>query len=124
MEKICLDTEVAIDFLRGEKATVEKLRYYADREEICITTPALIQLLSAIRKQEVANSLINSVTILDLDKKSAGIAARLIKESKEQGYNHKNMDSFLNAAICISNNAFLFTKERKRYEGIKGLKLV
>src|SRR3989338_7665953 len=124
MEKICLDTEVAIDFLRGENAIVEKLRYYADREEICITASTLIHLLSAIRKEGIANSLTNSVTVLDLDKKSAGIAARLIKESKEQGYTHKNMDSFLNAAICIANSAFLFTKERKKYEGIKGLKLV
>ena len=124
IEKICLDTEIAIDFLKGEAAAVEKLRYYADREEICINTLTLVQLLSAIKKQEIANTLINSVTILDLDKKSANLAARLIQDSKENGHNHKHMDSIITAAICISNNAFLFTKDRKKFEGMKGLKLV
>lgn len=124
MEKICLDIDIAVDFLKGETSAVEKLKYYADREEVCINTITLVQLLSAIRKPEVANTLVNSITILGLDKKAATLAARLIQETKEQGYSHKNIDSFLTAAICITNNAFLFTKDRKKFEGIKGLKLV
>ena len=124
MEKICLDNEIVIDFLRGEKNSVEKLKYYADREEICINTLTLLQLMSAIKKPDVANAFINSVTILEFDKKSAAIAARLVYDLREQGYNHKNIDSILTAAICMSNEAFLFTKDRKKYEGIKGLKLV
>ncbi len=123
MEKICLDTEIAIDFLKGEPATVEKLKYYTMREEICINALTFIQLVTAIRKQEVANAFVNSVTVLDFDKKAAQTASRVIKDSREAGHLHK-IDSIITAAICITNDAFLFTKERKRFEGIKGLKLV
>lgn len=124
MEKICLDTDIAFDFLRGEQNTVEKLKYYAAREEICISALTLIHLLTVIRKQEVAQSFSNSVTILDLTAKSARLASRLMQELKEKGYSSKNIDSVLTAAICMSNNAFLITKDRAKFEGIKGLKLV
>ncbi len=124
MEKICLDTDIALDFLRGEQNCVEKLKYYAAREEICISTLTLIYLLSTIRKQDVAHSFANSVTILDLTANSARLASRLIHELKEKGYSPKNIDNVLTAAICMSNNAFLITKDRTKFEGIKGLKLV
>jgi predicted nucleic acid-binding protein len=123
MEKICLDTDVVLDFLCGEKSVVEKLKYYTERDQICITSFTLLQLHSAIRKPEVINAFISNVTVLPFDKNCGLIASRLINELKEKGV-RLNIESILTAAICIENNALLFTKNRMLFEGIKQLKFV
>ena len=123
MEKICLDTEVTIDFLRGEKATVEKLRNYVDREEICINSLTLFYLYKTIKKHDVVNTFAHNITILPFENDSATKAAEISQELKEKGIEKPN-DIILTASICIVNSAFLFTKDRKRFDGIKGLKIV
>lgn len=123
MEKICLDFETALDFLMGDPATIEKLKYYADREEICITSLTMMQLLETIKKEEAITNFSNSVSILPFDKKAAGIATKLNREIKQNGL-PKPMDSVLTASICIANDAFIFTKSSWKFEGIRGLRKV
>jgi predicted nucleic acid-binding protein len=124
MEKICLDFETALDFLMGDPSTIEKLRYYADREEICITSLTLMQLLETIKKEEVIVNFSNSVSILPFDKRAAGIATKLNREIRMKGELPKPMDSVLTASICIANDAFIFTRNAWKFEGIRGLRKV
>lgn len=124
MEKICLDFETALDFLMGDPSTIEKLRYYADREEICITSLTLMQLLETIKKEEVIINFSNSVSILPFDKRAAGIATKLNREIRMKGELPKPMDSVLTASICIANDAFIFTRNAWKFEGIRGLRKV
>lgn len=123
MEKICIETEVVLDFLCGEKTAVEKLRYYTERDQICITPFTLVQLTAAIKKPEVLNALIYNVTILPFDKNCGLIASRIVNELKEKG-TRANVESIFIAAICIENNALLFTKNRALFDGVKQLKFV
>ncbi|MFH1685820.1 MAG: hypothetical protein ABH983_05965 [Candidatus Micrarchaeota archaeon] len=124
MEKICLDYETALDFLRGDPGTIEKLKYYADREEICITSMSMMQLLETIKKVEVITNFSNSVTILPFDKKAAVIATKINKEIKAKGELPKPVGSILTASICIANDAFIFTRSPWKFEGIRGLRKV
>jgi predicted nucleic acid-binding protein len=124
MEKICLDFETALDFLMGDPSTIEKLKYYADREEICITSLTLMQLLETIKKEEVIINFSNSVSILPFDKRAAGIATKLNREIRMKGELPKPMDSVLTASICIANDAFIFTRNAWKFEGIRGLRKV
>ncbi len=124
MEKICLDFETAVDFLRGDPGTIEKLKYYADREEICITSMTMMQLLEVIKKQDVISNFANSVTILPFDKKAATIATKLNYEIKRKGEIPKPIDSILTASICIANDAFIFSRNPWKFEGIRGLRKV
>lgn len=124
MEKICLDFETALDFLMGDPGTIEKLRYYADREEICITSLTLMQLLETIKKEEVISNFSNSISILPFDKRAAGIATKLNREIRMNGELPKPMDSIMTASICIANNAFIFTRNSWKFEGIRGLRKV
>ena len=114
MEKICLDYETALDFLRGDPATIEKLKYYAE----------MMQLLETIKKQDVVNDFANSVTILPFDKKAAAVATKLNKEMTQKGEIPKPVDSVLMASICIANDAFIFTRSPWKFEGIRGLRKV
>ena len=122
MEKICLDLEAAVDFLRGEAATIEKIRYYADREEICISGFTFMHLLQIVSKTEAVTAFANSVTVLPFCKRSAQIAASIFKELGDDGL--KRSDSVLTAAICMANDAFLFSKTSAKFDGIKGLRKV
>ncbi len=123
MEKICLETEVILDFLCGEKTVVEKLRYYTEKDQICITPLTLVQLNAAIKKLEVLNAFISNVTILQFDKNCGLIASQIINELKEKG-TKANIESIITAAVCIENRALLFTKNRTAFEGIRSLKFV
>ena len=130
MEKICLDFETALDFLRGDPATIEKLKYYADREEICITSLTLMHLLETVNKPDVVAAFAGNVTILPFDKKAAQIASKILNEMKERGELPKMTDSILTAAVCMANDAYLFTQSSQssrpnpKFEGIKGLRKV
>ncbi|VVC04390.1 Uncharacterised protein [Candidatus Bilamarchaeum dharawalense] len=124
MEKICLDFEAALDFLRGEPAIIDKMRYYADHEEICITSLTMMHLLEVINKSEVVSSFSANVTVLPFDKKAAQIASKILNDMKERSDGFRITDSILTAAICMANDAHLFTKSTGKFEGIKGLKKV
>jgi len=123
MEKICLGYDAVLDFLRGEPSTVEKLNYYANQEEICISGITLYNLLHTINKREVVISFANSVTILPFDRKAAVIANKLRKEMSDKKADPP-AEPVMTAAVCIANDAFLFTRKPANYEGIRGLKRV
>lgn len=123
MEKICLGYDAVIDFLRGEASTVEKLQYYANQEDICLSGVTLYNLLQTVNKKDVVLSFANSVTILPFDRKAAVIANRIRKELSEKGVEH-SAESVMTAATCLANDAFLFTRKPANYEGIRGLKRV
>ncbi|NYZ73903.1 type II toxin-antitoxin system VapC family toxin [Candidatus Micrarchaeota archaeon] len=128
MEKICLDFEIALDFLRGDAATIEKLKNYAYREEICITSITLMHLLESVNKSDVVNAFAASVTVLPFDKKAAQFANRIALDLREKG-GGRMTDSILTAAICMANDAFLYYKSSDhttvtKYDGIKGLRKV
>lgn len=120
--KICLSPEVVFSFLTGDEATVQKIKLYSN-EDLCITALTLFEIRSVVDKQDVVSEFLNFITILDLDVKGAEAAARIIREDLHNS-NNRSTKSAINAAICISNNALLFAKDRASYEGIRGLKLV
>lgn len=124
MEKICLDFETALDFLRGDAATIEKLRYYSDREEICITSFTMLHLQDTINKTDVVKAFANSVTVLPFDKKAAKIATRINQDLLEHRELPKMIEDTVTAAICIANDAFLYSRSLSKYDGIKGLRKV
>jgi len=124
MERICLDFETALDFLRGEPSIIEKLKYYADREEICITSITMMQLMETVSKPEVVNAFANGVTVLPLDRKAAQIAAHITKDFQGSSDRAPRMESILTAAICIASGAFLYSRSHSKFDGIKGLRKV
>lgn len=123
MERICLDYYAALDFLRGEPSTVEKLNYYVKTDEICISAITLTHLLFTIKKQDVVISFANSITILPIDRKVAVVSSKIKNELGELGI-AASQEVLLNAATCIVNDAFLFTKKPSEYEKIRGLRRV
>jgi len=124
MEKICLDFEAALDFLRGDPGTIEKLMYYADREDICITSITLMHLYETVSRQDAVGAFAANVTVLPFDKKAAQMTTKLMNELREHGESVQITDSLLTAGVCIANDALIYMKTPARYAKIKGLKKV
>lgn len=124
MEKICLDFETALHFLRGDPATLEKMKYYADSEEICVTSFTLFHLTEAIKKPDAVNAFANNVTVLPFDRRAAHIAAVINRDKAEDGTWQGMTETVMTAAICMANDALLFSKSPSKFDGIKGLKKV
>ncbi len=124
MDKVCLDYDAALDFLRGEASILEKLKYYVAREEICVTSITMFNLIQTIRKPEVTVAFSKRVTVLPLDLHSVEMAANIAKELDDHGYIPKHLEDIITAGICMANDAFLFSRTSSKYDGIKGLRKV
>ncbi len=120
--KICLSPEVVFDFLTGDDATIQKIKLYSN-EDLCITSLTLFEIRSVVEKQEAVSEFLSFISILDFDAQAAETAARIIREDLHHGMSRSTKNT-INAAICIANSAFLFTKERMGFDGVRGLKLV
>lgn len=123
MAKICLDSDIIIDFLEGRKATIEKLKYYIEKEEIVTTSIAMFEVLSSVRSIAPVLRFTEQLDILAFDRQSAELASKLYRDGIKEGIRIPTR-AIINAATCIRHDAFLFTKNRNEYEGIKGLKVV
>jgi len=122
MEKICIDLDMAIGFLKGETTAVEKIKYYSG-EELCVSVFTAYELLSTITKRDVVQQFLSNLTILPFDANSATIASNVRKWSDEKGIEISTSKAF-NAAICISNKAYLVSKDHTQYDKIRGLTIV
>ncbi|MGB9719541.1 MAG: type II toxin-antitoxin system VapC family toxin [Candidatus Anstonellales archaeon] len=123
MVKICLDSDIIIDFLEGRRATIEKLRYYIEKEEIVTTSVVMFEVLSSVKSIAPVLRFMKNLEILGFDSQSAELASKFYHEGMKEGV-RTSTRAIINAAICIRNDAFLLTKNRNEYEGIKGLKVV
>lgn len=123
MEKICLDSDAVVDFLKGKTKTVEEVRIYTTKGELCIASTTLFELLMMSKKKIEIKKLCDDLMVLDIDRESVELASRILSEQmlKEKPMMYK--DALL-AGVCIKNNTYLYTKNRRRFEGIKELKLI
>lgn len=124
MEKIVLDFDAALGFLRGDAATIEKLMYYADREEICITSMTLMHLYESVSRQDAVGAFAANVTVLPFDKKAAQAVTKIANGLRDRGETVQITDSLITAAICMSNDGLLYARSPNKFASIKGLKKV
>ncbi len=123
--KVCLDTDVVLDFFKGELKTVQKIRQYSKADLLCLTSLTYFELLTSIRGHSRWDVLkvVDKLEMLDLDRKSSVRASKIYEQVRDAGLN-TSMRDILTASICLANNANLFTGKRAPYEGIRGLKFV
>ena len=128
MIKYCLDTDIIIDFIRGDKIIVNKIKNILDSSINFITTITLCELflgayLSKNPEEEIKkiDILLENTVLATLDKKSSKTFGIKNKELVDTGKVTKVLDLMI-ASICISNNLTLVTRNKKHFENILGLK--
>jgi len=121
--RICLDTDVMMEFLRGKEATVQKIRHYITTEELCITSVTFFELLASVNKKGRVIRIIDNLSLLPFDKK-ASLRADKVNEKLRESKVDAGVRDVMNASICLANDALLLTHNRPAYEGMEGLKFV
>ena len=128
-QKYILDSDILIYFLKGQKDIVEKI-ISLPNESLYTTIINYTELLYGIynsdkitQNKEKILSFLDNFKILQFDKNSSEIFAKLKAKLKKQGNIIADMDLLI-ASIAISNKAILFTNNLKHFKRIKELDIL
>lgn len=126
--EICLDTDVLIDFLRGKRKIVEAIKTLEEEHELLTTSINIFELYYGAyrtgkdKNVRAVDELTGRLEILKLTERSAKISGKILAELESEG---KVMDfrDILIAGIVMENDVTLFTRNKKHFQRVKGLKL-
>ena len=119
-EKICLDTDVCIEIVKGNK----NLNHFFETDNLpYVSTITVFELLLRKTNLDKIDFLLSKVNILNFDEVSAKKASYIYKELEKFGELIEFRDIFI-ASISIINNCTLATLNKKHFSRIKGLKLL
>jgi len=125
----CLDTDIIIDFLRGERSVIEKIKkiYNLGISTTFLNICELYKGVYLSRMPENEKAIIDEFTrnidILNLDKASCDLYGKNSALLKKGGKPVQDFDLLI-ACICISNNHILITRNIKHFSGIPGLEIL
>ncbi|MBS3053076.1 MAG: type II toxin-antitoxin system VapC family toxin [Candidatus Aenigmarchaeota archaeon] len=126
--KILIDTDILIDFLRGDKNTVELIKGISAKRLITTDINAFELYHGAYKSKnkrenlpEVEN-LLDSMELISTNRESMKKAAGLISDLDRKGSTIDIADLFI-ASLCITNSAMLLTHNKKHFERM-GIKLI
>lgn len=114
---VCLDTSVAISFLKGDKKVVQKIAELEDSgAEVRISSITAHELLFDsyfYKPTELAltKEFVNSVDVLEFDRECANISALLRSEAMRAGKSLGIFDSMI-AGIVLAKRETLLTSDR------------
>ncbi len=122
----CLDSNIIIESFRGNPEVKSRLNNIKDYE-ICITPLILCELYRGAflskntdKNLIIIKELLKKLTILDFDTYSCELYGRIYLQLKSIGKQTQDAD-LMTAAICISNNKTLITRNKKHYQNIPSL---
>ena len=122
MEKILIDTDVVIDFLRGHQPRIKSFFSDIERKRIYgyLSVISLTELYEGIddeEKEQVLIKLISYFQLIPVDKNISLLAGKLKR------LQYLSLADSLIAATCIDQNLSLFTFNKKHYQAIPNFKL-
>ena len=122
---IIADTDVLIDFLRGEEPHASRIAFEIEHGELRTTTINRFELLAGVgtqREETFVRELLNAVPALPLDSEAADRAAEVRRALERQGTPIGMADSLI-AGIVLRCQGILITRNLKHFKRVEGLKL-
>ena len=121
---IIADTDVLIDFLRG-RGVAARIAVELESRSFGTTAVTAFEIRSGARtarQRSAVDALLEAMTILPFGPEEAQVAAEVRQQVESQGL-PIGMADYMIAAICISNDGVLLTRNLKHFERVKGLRL-
>lgn len=122
-----LDTNIVVEYLRGNQSIAEQIE--AHLPDVAISSLTLAELLYgaqvSTRPDENAgkiNQLLEIIEVIDFDQTSAEKYSRIRAALKRKGKPTGEMDMLI-AAVTLAHEATLVTHNTKHFENIDELKL-
>ena len=128
MIRYCLDSDVIIDFMRGDKGIADKIKNRLENS-FSITAITLCELFKGaygaknpeheIKKIE---ALMDNTLTVTLDEHSSRIFGMKSRELVQKG-KISGIPDIMIASICIARDLTLITRNKKHFEDIPGLQV-
>ena len=114
MAKILFDTDIIIDFLRGNEAAKRVMLSIEDEDMPCCSVVTVAEIRAGMREEEqvATMSLLESFDVLSIDKKIAQLAGDLKRKTRQQ---QLELDDCFIAATVLIHQAVLITHNSKHY---------
>ncbi len=114
MHQMVVDTDVLILHLRGNESARAMLREAAQDSLLCCSAITIGEIRAGMREEEreMTERLLNSLMVIDVDRKIAGLAGDYRRTIKSH---QLELDDCLIAATCAINKATLITCNIKHY---------
>lgn len=118
MHQIVVDTDVLILHLRGNESVRAMLREAAQDSLLCCSAITIGEIHAGMREEEreMTGKLLNSLMVIDVDRKIAALAGDYRRTIKSH---HLELADCFIAATCVINKATLITCNIKHYP-VKG----
>lgn len=118
----CLDTNIIIEFLKGNKIVISKLNEIWQKDEIFITTISLCELYKGIyisskleSELNILDEFLNSISIINFSKESCKLFGETFSKLQKIGKTTNEFDLMI-SSIVKSHNLILITKDKKHFE--------
>ncbi|MAE13843.1 PIN domain nuclease [Candidatus Woesearchaeota archaeon] len=128
--KICLDTDVVVNFLRGNKQEAEFIRSKEESADLAITYITLFELYYGAYKSskkkdnvEAISNFLNRIKILNFTEESTRKAGELLAKLEKEG-NIIEFRDLLIGTIALVDNYSMKTGNIKHFSKIDGLKIL
>jgi tRNA(fMet)-specific endonuclease VapC len=114
MAKILFDTDIIIEFLRGNEAAKRVMMSIEDEDMPCCSVVTVAEIRAGMKEEEQAATmaLLESFDILSIDKKVAQLAGDLKRKIRQQ---QLELDDCFIAATALIHQAVLITHNPKHY---------
>lgn len=127
---IIVDSDILIDLIREVPEVVEQIKKLEVESELGTTDINVFELYlgaykSHKKEKELASvkGALNALFLTSTDEDSMEMAAKIITDLEKEGKIIPLRDLFI-GAICLTNSFKLFTRNKKHFERIEGLKLL
>jgi len=120
---VCIDTDILIDHLRGRDPGAELYTQIIIKEIPYTTYITKFELLCGARskkEEHIINECLLGFKMLPFDEKGSYESAKIYRDLKHKG-RLIGIRDILIAGIAIANGIPLATKNRRKFERIKGL---
>lgn len=125
-ERVCVDTDVCIDFLRKRTPGFDLFVKILDGYEPCMTAITAYELYLGhmkMKRKDQIDDFIYQFVILPFDLKASEVSANIESSLDRKGKGIGIPDTLI-AGICISNNLPLLTLNTVHFSRITGLNLI
>jgi len=122
---IIADTDVLIDFLRGNGDSAKRIAIELESRSFGTTAITAFEIRAGARtarQKSAVDTLLDAMNILPFGPEEARIAAEIRQQVESQGKPIRIAECMI-AAICIADGSVLITTNLKAYERVKGLKI-
>lgn len=129
--KICLDTDMAVDYLRDNHPVSDVVQHWFDAASVYLTSISSFELYHGAFYSRCVEDSVNEVEIfinnlegiLPFTENASEIAGKIMSKLRREQKSLEIRDLFI-GAICIENNVPLITRNISHFERLKNLKIV